>query len=75
MNPVGRPQLPEDEKHSERVAVYLTREEKQLLLSIGALRGVGAGVVARALIKAKLDSIAKFSTASNDKRIEAHSAK
>lgn len=54
---MARPPKPESEQHRNRIAVYLTDEDDELLRAIAAKKRVLPGVVARALLVKQLQSL------------------
>ena len=56
---MARPKKPSSEQHVNRIAVYLTDADDQLIRNLAARKGIAPGVLARALLKAKLDAVSQ----------------
>lgn len=54
---MARPRKALNEQHVNRIAIYLTDEDDQLIRSIAAKKGIPPGVLARSMLVSKLDSL------------------
>ena len=54
---MARPKKPSSELHANRIEVYLTDDDDQLIRQLAARKGMPPGVLARALLVSKLDQV------------------
>lgn len=58
---MSRPKKAFVDQHVNRIAVYLTEEDDQLIRNLASRKGIAPAVLARAFIKARLDALAGLS--------------
>ncbi len=54
---MARPRLPEEERHENRIAVYLDEDDNLLLRILARKKGIPVAVLARSLIRSRLQAL------------------